>query len=175
MYPVLEISTLVIATVGVTLSQTGYGWITVCLGWYLLALSIIDIRTFLLPDRLTIPLIATGFVYAIVFDHDHVLDHLIGAAAGFVCFAAITYVYRAVRRREGLGLGDAKLFSAAGCWLTWESLPSVLLIVSICALIFVFVTKRGSARLSREKIAFGPFLALGFWVVWIMKFGKFVY
>jgi leader peptidase (prepilin peptidase)/N-methyltransferase len=42
------------------------------------------------------------------------VDHALGALAGFVSFAAIAGVYRRARGREGLGLGDAKLLAAAG-------------------------------------------------------------
>ena len=169
-YSALEISALLIAVVGIALAQPEYRLVTVLLGWCLLALSVFDLRAYILPDLLTIPLIATGVIFSLAFNSSNTIGHLIGAAVGYLSLAVIAIVYRMVRRRDGLGLGDAKLFCAAGSWLSWEALPIVLLLGSSSALIFAVLTRWRSVNLAAERIPFGPFLAFGFWVVWIMKY-----
>jgi leader peptidase (prepilin peptidase)/N-methyltransferase len=67
-------------------------------------------------------------------------------------------------RRAGLGLGDAKLFAAAGAWLSLEGLPSVMVWVSCAALVAILLRQPVEAT---TRAPFGPYLAFGFWVVWL--------
>ncbi|MEQ1697432.1 MAG: A24 family peptidase, partial [Hyphomicrobiaceae bacterium] len=65
-------------------------------------------------------------------------------------------------------LGDAKLFAAAGAWTGLEGLSTVLLYGSLAALIWTGVCAiRGREVLRTTPLAFGPFLAFGFWWVWL--------
>ncbi len=130
------------------------------------AIAIVDMRSLRIPDLLSLPLIAAGIAAAVWLQRVPVHHHLIGAAAGFAVFAAIGSWYFARTGIDGLGLGDAKLFAAAGAWLGWQALPMVLLIAALCGLAFAVLTgahRRGAA------LAFGPWLALGFWSVWIWE------
>jgi leader peptidase (prepilin peptidase)/N-methyltransferase len=147
------------------------GWIfpvSCALGWWLLALAAIDARVFLLPDVLTLPLCAAGLVFAFVVVRDDALAHLAGALGGFAVFAVVSLLYRWLRGREGLGLGDAKLMAAAGAWLGWQALPGLVLIATSGALVFVLC----AALLRRDfswsaRIPLGAFLCAGFWIVWL--------
>jgi leader peptidase (prepilin peptidase)/N-methyltransferase len=138
----------------------------------LIALSVIDWLTFRLPDAITLPLILAGPALALAFGWDGVPWRFASAAAGFLALFAVAHGYRALRGRAGLGLGDAKLFAAAGAWLGMEGLPSVLLWACVMALCgVVLAMSLGRAVKATSRIPFGPFLALGFWAVWL--FGPF--
>jgi leader peptidase (prepilin peptidase)/N-methyltransferase len=142
--------------------------LTCVLGWTLLALAMIDALALRLPDVLTLPLIAAGLLASLWLADRDPVAHTIGAGVGFAVFYAIQLLYYAVRGREGLGLGDAKLAAAAGAWLGWQALPSVTLIA--CAVAFVWVgigTMKRGKRALEEQIAFGVPLCLGIWVVWL--------
>jgi leader peptidase (prepilin peptidase) / N-methyltransferase len=147
------------------------GWIlavTCALGWTLLLLAAIDWRVQLLPDVISLPLLAAGLSAAFFFARESWLDHLIGAAAGFLALALISQLYRLLRGREGLGLGDAKLLAALGAWVAWEGLPTILLWGSLLGLLFALgrAVTGGSVRLS-DRLPFGVFLASGGWLVWL--------
>ena len=147
------------------------GWVLAAscvLGWMLLALAAIDARTGYLPDVLTYPLIVLGIVVAQVIDPASVLDHAIGAVAGCVAFAALTALYRWLRGRDGLGRGDAKLLAAAGAWLGWQAVPSVVLFAAVIGLASVLVRRIAGHTLgATDRIAFGPALAAAIWIVWL--------
>ena len=97
------------------------------------------------------------------------LDQAIGAAAGFLALAGAAAAYRAMRKTEGLGLGDAKLLAAGGAWLGWAGLPSMLLIAALGALLFLGIERlAGQARAVDDPTPFGPFLAGGLWTVWLL-------
>lgn len=164
-YPAVEGAAFCVAVSAAAVS-TGTDLIANCvLGWILLTLAWIDARTFLLPDRLTLPLIALGLAVAALMDDD-LTSALIGAAAGYGTIFLLEITYRRLRGREGIGLGDAKLLAAAGAWLGWPSLPEVALLGSLTALAAVGVAHIIGHRASKDTaIPFGPFLALAIWII----------
>ena len=136
---------------------------TVLLTLVLGAIAIIDLRQFRIPDALSLPLALCGMLVAWLLPILPWQNHLIGAVAGFALFAVIGEVYFRHTGTEGLGLGDAKLFGAAGAWLGWQALPSVLLIAAVGGLVFALLRGR------HLRVAFGPWLALGLWLVWLWQ------
>ena len=138
------------------------------LGWALLVLAASDLADLRLPDLVTVPLLVAGLVAAAIFARYAVFDRLIGAAAGYGALAGLSAGYRRLRRREGLGLGDAKLAACAGAWLGWSALPVVILLA--CAITFAWIVARLMCRRAPgqgEPIAFGAPLALAIWIVWL--------
>lgn len=167
-YPLIEIAALGLAAWAATVVQGWLLWASCGLGWTLLALSAIDWRTYTLPDRLTLPLIPAGLAVIAAVDPDRLTSHVSGTVIGFAAFAGLAYAYRALRGRDGLGLGDAKLFAAAGAWLGWQALPSVVLIGAATALGLAIAGRcLGGTIAWSQRLAFGPHLALGLWVVWL--------
>jgi leader peptidase (prepilin peptidase)/N-methyltransferase len=88
--------------------------------------------------------------------------------AGFAVLGAISLLYRRLRHREGLGLGDAKLLAALGAWVSWQGLPTVLLWGSMLGLVFALVrSAMGRGLQWSDRIPFGVFLGAGGWLVWL--------
>lgn len=167
-YPVIELGALTIALWAATVDEGLMLWASCILGWSLLTLAIIDLRDGLLPDALTLPLLAFGLVTAYLADPSLVLPHLTGAVVGFASFAVIRWLYRLLRGREGLGRGDLKLLAASGAWVSWDGLPSVVLIAALTGLLAVLVGRIAGRRLTLDqRLAFGPYLCLGTWLVWL--------
>jgi leader peptidase (prepilin peptidase)/N-methyltransferase len=148
-------------------------WVGSALGWALLTLALIDARHFLLPDVLTLPLIPAGLL--VTWWHDQsslgpalLPHHLAGAVIGFAGLYGIGWLYLHLRGREGLGLGDAKLLAAAGAWVGWAGLGSVLLWAALPALVTALIWGRMHGTLSSGMaVPFGTFLAFGFWLTWL--------
>jgi leader peptidase (prepilin peptidase)/N-methyltransferase len=134
----------------------------------LVVLSAIDVATLRLPDALTYPLALLGLLKTLVFDPDRLLESGVGVMVGYGGIALISLGYRYARGRDGIGLGDAKLLAAAGAWVGVEALPTVLLIASLSGVLFASILKlRGMTLAAETRVAFGPFLALSFWLVWL--------
>jgi leader peptidase (prepilin peptidase)/N-methyltransferase len=170
-YPLVEIAALLLAVWTMSVMTAAAGWMLAAscvLGWTLLALALIDVRHFILPDALTLPLAAAGLMVTLAVDPGRFTSHLAASLAGFAAFALIGILYRRIRGRDGLGLGDAKLLAAGGAWVGFEGLAGILLVASFTALGWALV--QGAIRRelsSRTRIAFGPFLAFGIWIVWL--------
>jgi leader peptidase (prepilin peptidase)/N-methyltransferase len=171
-YPLIELAAVGVALWALLTVPAPLVWPTAALGWVLLALAVIDVRHLILPDVLTLPLVPAGLAVAWWLDPEQLLHHALGAALGFLGFAGLAWAYRKARGREGLGLGDAKLLAAAGAWVSWTGLGSVLLWAAPLALVVSLAAGVIHGTLSdrlagRSAVPFGGFLALGFWLTWI--------
>jgi leader peptidase (prepilin peptidase)/N-methyltransferase len=122
-----------------------------------LAVGLIVGSIFDLPDGVTLPLTGLGILIAHALGWGDWQERILAAAVGFLALALVREVYWRWRGRHGLGLGDAKLFAAAGAWTGAGALASVLLWACGLALAAVAVA----------ALPFGPFLAAGTWLVWL--------
>lgn len=147
----------------------GYVWIFIVNGFNfvsilyclcssaLLALSVIDWRTFEIPVGFNIFILVLGIARA-VYDFENVVTYLIGmvAVSGFLF---LCYV---LTRGRGIGGGDVKLMAAAGLLVGWENIVVALfvgcILGSIIHIILMKVAKKG------RMLAFGPYLSLGIFI-----------
>lgn len=174
LYPAVEVAAVLLALMAaLTLS----GWLVVAacgLGWTLLVLAVIDWHHFILPDALTLPLAPAGLAVAYLEMPESLPSHAVGAFLGFLVFAGIRVAYRRLRHREGLGLGDAKLLAAAGAWVSWEGLPSVVLVAAAGGIASCLLLALRHRRVTLEdRLPFGPYLCFATWAVWLYGISAF--
>lgn len=165
----IELAALAVA-VSVLYAETnpGHVWIDCMLGWILLALACIDWRWMLLPDVLTLPLLAVGLVLTLLLQRDAVALHAAAAAIGYLGLRGIAGLYRLARGRDGMGRGDAKLFGAAGAWLGPGALAPLLLLAAVVGIIIAGALAISGRRMSATTaLPFGPCIAAAFWVLWL--------
>lgn len=132
--------------------------------WILIAASMIDLRTQLLPDNLTLPLLWLGLLISIGAVFVGPVPAIIGAAVGYMLLWTVFQLFKLVTGKEGMGHGDFKLMAALGAWLGWESLPLVIILsAAVGALVGVALIaskKQGQS----EPMPFGPFIAAAGWI-----------
>lgn len=100
---------------GLTLEALG----TAILSFLLLGLAAMDAETMRLPDAFTFPGIGLGIVYSAVIC-GRVRCALLSAAwaaAAAAIILAISVTYWLTRKRQGMGMGDAKLAALIAAWL----------------------------------------------------------
>ena len=138
------------------------------LGWQLLLIADVDAEHFWLPDVLTLPLIGTGLIATGLLAHGLPWAQIIGAVVGFGLLWLLSWLYRTLRKRDGLGGGDPILFAGAGAWVGWMALPAVFL--TACAVLLFGVLLRLLWRKpirGEDRAPFGTLLAIGVWLVWL--------
>jgi leader peptidase (prepilin peptidase)/N-methyltransferase len=165
----IELAAVAVALwAALTLTEPDWVWASCVLGWTLLALAWIDVEHMMLPDVLTLPLLLAGLGATLLLDPGDMVDHALGAVLGYLVFRGVAAGYRAWRGRTGLGGGDAKLLAAAGAWLGWQALPSVVLEASVAGIAVALIAHVLGHRVSRTTaLPFGPFIAAAIWLVWL--------
>jgi len=166
-YPGIEILTALLTLLaGLSFPETrSLPWILI-LVWLLIAMSVIDFDTQLLPDNLTLPLMWLGLLYNTQADtFASPVDAIIGAATGYMVLWVIFQVHHMITKRQGMGYGDFKLLAAAGAWLGWQKLPFVLLIAAASGLLIAITLMVFRNHDKNRAIPFGPYLAMGFLIV----------
>lgn len=125
----------------------------------LVAASGIDLRTTLLPDSLTLPLLWLGLLLSLGTVFIAPSAAILGAAAGYLSLWAVYWLFKLVTGKEGMGYGDFKLLAALGAWLGWPMLPLIILLSSlvgaICGILMIILARHGR----QVPIPFGPYLA----------------
>lgn len=164
----IELAALGVALWAASAVEGADVWVACLLGWTLLTAGWIDVRTMILPDVLTLPLLVIGLIVIAVAAPDLLLDHCLAAALGYLALFGTAWTYRRFRGRDGLGLGDAKLLGALGAWLGLAALPMLLLLSSCLGLLAAGIAALGGRRMTASTaIPFGPFLALSGWLLWL--------
>ncbi len=135
-------------------------WLTVALYCVLfsmlLVLTVIDWRTFTIPNGINLVIFLLG-VIRLVTDLDHWLTYLIGMLA----VALVFLLMNIATGGRGLGMGDVKLVAAAGLLLGWQKMLLAVLVGSLSGAIIHMIRMRGGEG---RKLAFGPYLAAGIWL-----------
>jgi len=125
----------------------------------LVAASLIDWDTTLLPDDLTLPLLWAGLVAAGMGWTLPLSDALWGAVAGYLSLWSVYWLFKLTTGKEGMGYGDFKLLAALGAWLGWSMVLPIVLGSSVIGAVVGIVMKVSGQLREGVYVPFGPFLA----------------
>ena len=165
-YPLVELltATLVLASVG----RFGFGWQgfgAIVLSCFLVALSGIDLRSKLLPDQLTLPLMWLGLIASMDGLYIPAKTSLLGASVGYVVLWMVWWLFKQLTGKEGMGHGDFKLLAALGAWCGLRGVVPIILLSSLLGAIIGTAWLIGKGRDRSTPIPFGPYLAIAGWLV----------
>lgn len=130
-------------------------------GWALLALTVIDLDTQLLPDDITLPLLWAGLLVNASGTFIDLHSAVLGAAGGYLVLWSVYWAFRLIMKKEGMGYGDFKLLAAIGAWTGWQVLPFVVVVSAALGAVIGSIGLWLARRGADTKIPFGPYLALG--------------
>jgi leader peptidase (prepilin peptidase)/N-methyltransferase len=165
-YPLVELLTAVLAVASVW--RFGFGWQgfgAALLSCYLVALSGIDLRTRLLPDQLTLPLMWLGLIGSLDNLYMPAKPALLGAIAGYVSLWLVWWLFKQITGKEGMGRGDFKLLAALGAWVGLNGVLPIILISSLVGAVIGSIWLAVKGRDRATPIPFGPYLAIAGWIV----------
>ena len=151
--------------------------------WLMIALAVLDAENLWLPNWITLPGIVVGFIFSVWRNRlmyetpgsdfssppfaPGWLSLLLGIIAAAALILLIRWAYWLVRRREGIGLGDAKLMAMLAAWLGFpQALLAFAVGVVLGALVAVVLlvipsARRESGTWAMSKLPLGTFLCIG--------------
>ncbi len=135
--------------------------ILVVFNFFLLLTFFIDLETFLIPDKITLPGIILGLASAFLPGELTPLQSLGGGLLGGGLLYLIGLLGEWILKKESMGGGDVKFLAMVGCFL---GIKGVLLTLFLGSLVGTLVSLVGLSigKIGwKGKISFGPFLALG--------------
>ena len=125
----------------------------------------IDLKHFIIPNEITFSMMLLGFIKS--FDPNlnslfpNYINSLIGGLLGYGIIWSIIYFYKQLRKKEGMGLGDAKLFAVIGFWFGWLAIPFIIFLSSVIALLSVVPSLLKNSKSMSSQIPFGPYIIIG--------------
>lgn len=158
-YPVIE------ALVGLVFAAAtwrfGLTWATpaVCLlSLLLVTAAVIDLKTQILPDTLTLKALWLGLGISVFGIHLSPQDAILGASAGYFSLWLPFWAYKLLRGIEGMGYGDFKLMAALGAWVGPAGILPILIIASLLSVVGGVIHLRRTKQSLRTAFSFGPAL-----------------
>ena len=147
------------------LSFDNYYSIILLMALFLIYLMIlfIDLKHFIIPDILNYGIIVLAIIknflpnLDLIFTQDIMLS-LAGGIVGYLSIWLIIYLYKQIRKKEGMGLGDAKLMAGIGFLFGWQSIPLVLFVAAVLGLLLVMPSLMKKKKGLKSKIPFAPYL-----------------
>jgi leader peptidase (prepilin peptidase)/N-methyltransferase len=130
-------------------------------GCALIVLFAIDLEHYILPNVITLPGIAAGFLFSLGTGEPGWLASLIGIVAGAGFLWLMIEAWYLIRHVQGMGFGDVKMMAMIGAFLGWRLGFLTLLLSSFAGSLLglgLIATGRGDLT---TKLPFGAFLAIG--------------
>lgn len=167
-YPAIEAITAILSVMvalrfGVS-AETLFGLL---LTWSLISLTVIDAKTQLLPDAITLPLLWLGLLINSAEVFTNLSAAVWGAALGYLVLWLVYQLFKLVTGKEGMGYGDFKLLAALGAWMGWEMLPQIILLSSVVGAVIGISMMLLIKHQKNQPIPFGPYLAIAGWIAFM--------
>jgi len=160
-YPLVEIATALISML--IAWKFGYGWQMVSLlvfTWTLITLGMIDAKTMLLPDNLTLPLMWLGLIVNYNNLFISLEQAVLGAIIGYMSLWIVFQVFRLLTKKDGMGFGDFKILAAIGAWGGWRILPFTIFASALLGAVIGIIMMKVRKQKDSQPIPYGPWLAL---------------
>lgn len=143
-----------------------YGWSMAALGGliltaFLLALTFIDADTQYLPDQLTLPLLWIGLLFNLGETYVPLDSAVWGAVCGYMSLWLLSFIFKLLTGKVGMGNGDFKLLAVLGAWLGVGALPLLVFAAALIGIVGALLARVGKG----QYFAFGPSLAIAGWLL----------
>ncbi len=172
---VIALTAISATLASVVLVPGGRGILGAGLAVVVILIAAVDARYYIIPNELTIIALVLGLISALLGDPVTIWGSLLPAAGRGIVLALVFWsfrvIYRMLRRRDGIGLGDVKLAGVAGVWLEWLTIPVVIEIAAVAALSTYLIKQfvLGRRIRSTNRLPFGLFFAPAIWFGWLIE------
>jgi leader peptidase (prepilin peptidase) / N-methyltransferase len=159
-YPLVELTTGVLFVAGYfAFGPTPLLPVRLAFACAMVVLFAIDLEHQILPNEITLPGIAIGFICSLILPPGW-RSSLIGLFVGGVFPFLIAEAYLRIRGREGMGMGDFKMLAMVGAFLGWPLVWVTLILACILGIVIgggaLLISRRGMST----RMPFGTFIAV---------------
>ncbi len=133
----------------------------------LVSLSGIDLRTTLLPDQITQPLLWIGLLASLYTVYVDPVSALLGASIGYMSLWIVTQLFKLITGKVGMGAGDFKLLAVLGAWCGVKAIFPIILLSSFVGAIIGIIWLKTAGKHKDTQIPFGQYLAIAGWIQFI--------
>ncbi len=164
-YPIVELLTGL--TMAACVWRFGFGteaFAAMIFTGLLIAMAGIDLRTTLLPDQLTLPLLWLGLLASLSTLFVAPQSAILGAVVGYLSLWSVYKLFKLLTGKEGMGYGDFKLLAALGAWCGVKAILPIVLMSSLIGAVVGSIWLAVKGRDKATPIPFGPYLALAGWI-----------
>jgi len=133
----------------------------------LLVIIFIDIHHQIIPDVISLPGIALGFLASFFSGHITWQQSGLGLLIGGGILYLVAFGYYTLAKRDGMGGGDIKLLAMIGAFLGWQSLLYVVFASSFMGSIVGILAMIKQGKGGKTRIPFGPFLSIAA-ISWVL-------
>jgi leader peptidase (prepilin peptidase)/N-methyltransferase len=127
----------------------------------MVVVTFIDLEHQIIPDVISIPGIAVGFVFALFIPQLGWKGSLLGILAGGGSLFLVAFFYQLFTGKEGMGGGDIKLLAMMGAFFGWKAIPFIIFVSSLVGSVIGITVMLIQKKDSKLAIPFGPFLVFG--------------
>ena len=167
-YPIIELATAMFSVLDIyAFGATATGLAALVFTWCLIALTMIDVDTQLLPDSITLPLLWLGLIANALGLFTSLESAVFGAIGGYLSLFSVYWLFKLLTGKEGMGFGDFKLLAALGAWLGWQMLLQIIILSALSGAVIGISMMLLRGRDKNIPIPFGPYLAIAGWLALI--------
>jgi leader peptidase (prepilin peptidase) / N-methyltransferase len=166
-YPTVEVLNAGLWVLAWCLAPQNY--IALLMMTVLVTIAFIDLRTMLIPDELSYILLWSGLIASVIGlpGTIELKNAVLGGFIGYTSLFLFAKSYGYIRKKEGMGHGDFKLFAGLGAWCGSSSLLPIIVVATfigvIIGIIHMIVKKENGA-----PFPFGPALVIAGLIQWVM-------
>jgi len=158
-YPIVEALTAAVFLSSYVLFPPPLVFQRIVFGCAMVVLFFVDLEHQRLPNEITLPGIAAGFVFSFFMPPGWV-SSLIGIVLGGGALWLLGWLWLVIRHEEGLGFGDVKMLAMIGAFLGWKLMLATLFVSTLLGSVIglsIILAKKGNLK---TALPFGCFLAI---------------
>jgi len=164
-YPLVELLTGIL-TAGVVY-RYGLSFVSfyfLILTYVLIVVSMIDLKTMLVPIKLCYFAMVTGILLSLFVPVISFKDSILGASFGAGIILFIIETYYIFTGKEGMGYGDANIMAVIGSFLGWEKVLLTIFFASLIGSVVGVTLMVLKGKNAKFALPFGPFLSIGAYI-----------
>ena len=168
-YLVVELLTALLFYLNVLLFPIGQAILLNGITFFLIVIFYIDLKYKIIFDIFSYLLLASGLLINFYPKFNpfsiSVLNSFLSAMISTLLFLLIRYLFKKIKNKEGMGLGDIKLIAGLSAWTGFESFLYILTVSSVIGILYFLAVSKNKRGKKDIYIPYGSCLSFAFMIL----------